>query len=264
MHVNNLEKLYWLGNAAKTRIVSEILHAAPGPDKVTVFDYGCGNGGDWARILADHPHIRLVGYEPDLRSWQAACDRLAGTGAELLTGNAIETLAIHADFIVSFSVFEHVVDKAAFLNHAQRLLAPDGLCYLNYDDGHFRNTLDLAQPGTWLPAARARVRTLISPVLAGFRQQGGYQQRVAADEADRLVADAGFCIDRVDYHNLLSLKDLSKSIPEESKEEYARWWLDIELQMNARFGFVLSQPLMGDKHVLWRQMVSRTLCLRHK
>ena len=56
--------MYWVGNIAKSRIIGEILDAHPATP-ITIFDYGCGDGGDWKRVLADRPDIRMVGYEPD-------------------------------------------------------------------------------------------------------------------------------------------------------------------------------------------------------
>jgi len=256
-------KLYWLGNVAKTRIVLEILEQSSGAAPVTIFDYGCGDGGDWPRILRDHPHLHLIAFEPGAAAFDKAVRRLAGYDAEILTGDAMPMLNISVDYIVSFSVFEHVVAPDLFLRHAKRILAPGGSFYLNYDDGHFRNVLNLAEPTTWLPALRARLRTLISPWLAGMGSETGYQQRVVAAVADQLVLERGFVIERVDYHNLLSLKELAKTIPDVQQEAFSRWWLDVELALNEQFCHQLDGECFGDHMNLSRQMVSRTLYLRH-
>lgn len=257
-------KLYWLGNVAKTRIVLEVLEKSSGTAPITIFDYGCGDGGDWPSILRDHPRLRLVAFEPGADSFGKAVKRLAGCDAEILTGDAMSTLDISADYIVSFSVFEHVVDPDLFLRHAKRILAPGGCFYLNYDDGHFRNVLNLAEPGTWLPALRARLRTLVSPALAGMGREADYQQRVDAAVADRRVFEHGFAIERVDYHNLLSLKELVKTIPDSQREMFSRWWLEVELALNRQFRYRLDDERYGDHVNLSRQMLSRTLCLRHR
>lgn len=257
------ERLYWLGNVAKTRIISELLAHCQGPELVTVFDYGCGDGGDWPRILGDNPHLRLVAFEPGAAAYRKACERLRGFNAKILTRDAMDSLDLQAEYIVSFSVFEHVVDQVHFLQNAKRVLAPGGLFYLNYDDGHFRNLLDLADSATWLPALRARLRTLVSPLLAAFHRETGFQRRVVAAAVDHLVAESGFRIERVDYHNLLSLKDLAKSVPESLREDYARWWLATELSLNDQFAIALEESHFGDSINLWGQMVSRTLSLRH-
>jgi SAM-dependent methyltransferase len=256
-------RLYWVGNIAKTRIIDDILAAHPASAPLTIFDYGCGAGGDWNRILSDHAHIRLVGYEPHEPSAARARQSLRGLSAEIFTADAIQTLALAADYIVSFSVFEHVVDRRQFLAHAKRLLAPAGVFYLNYDDGHFRNRLDVAQIDTWLPALRSFARTLASGPAAAMARNSKYQRRVAARDADSLVAEAGFRTMRIDYHNLINLKGLAKTMPEHLQEEYARWWLAAEQELNARFRFDLARSSYGDTVNLWQQMVSRTLILRH-
>jgi SAM-dependent methyltransferase len=256
-------RLYWVGNIAKTRIIDDILAAHPASAPMTIFDYGCGDGGDWNRILSDYAHIRLVGYEPHEPSAARSRASLRGLSAEIFTADTIQTLALAADYIVSFSVFEHVVDRRQFLAHAKRLLAPAGVFYLNYDDGHFRNRLDVAQIDTWLPALRSFARTLASGPAAAMGRPSKYQRRVAASKADSLVVEAGFCIERSDYHNLIDLKELAKTMPEDQREAYARWWLAAELELNARFRFDLARPRYGDTANLWQQMVTRTLTLRH-
>lgn len=257
------QRLYWLGNAAKSRVIADILASKSGTGPVTVFDYGCGDGGDWPAILADHPWLRLVGYEPYGPSCQKARERLRDYSADILGGQDVDTLAVKADYIVSFSVFEHVVDRTGFLHHAKRILAPDGVFYLNYDDGHFRNLLDVSRPATWLPALRAWGRTMVSRPFAAFGFSSHYQQRVDATEADALVAESGFRIERVDYHNLVCLKDLAKAMPDDLQQSYAQWWLDAEKYLNEHFHVRLPEKRYDDNSNLWQQMLSRTLCLRH-
>lgn len=256
-------RLYWLGNAAKSRVIDEILASNPGSKPVTVFDYGCGDGGDWPAILADHPWLRLIGYEPYGPSRQKASQRLRDYSATILEDENIDTLVVKADYIVSFSVFEHVVHRAEFLRHAKRILVPDGVFYLNYDDGHFRNWLDISRPASWTPAMRAWARTVISRPLAAIGYSSHYQQRVEAETVDALVAEAGFRIERVDYHNLICLKELAKTIPESLRQHYAAWWLHAEKHLNEQFHVRLSEKRYGDNSNLWQQMTSRTLCLRH-
>jgi len=179
----------------------------------------------------------------------------------LTTSNEIEALQCEANFIVSFSVFEHVVDRKQFLAHAKRNLSRDGVFFLNYDDGHFRNSLNLAEPNTWPDAVRSFVRTTISRPLAALGYMSRFQRRVCAIDADLLVANAGFKNIGTDYHNLTCLKDFSKSVPSDHSQEFADWWLETELVLNQRFKFELSEIKFGDNANLWRHMPTRTLRL---
>lgn len=254
------DRLYWYGNAAKIEIIDEILAASAGR-AVTVFDYGCGDAGDWPQILRDHPNLRLIGYEPGPNAAKAS-ERLKGLDAKIYTGNDIETLEGPADYIVSFSVFEHVYDRPAYLRHAKRVLAPGGTFMLNYDDGHFRNVIDLARLREAIPEVRSRAHNVLQPLLGAIGARGNYQRRVARRDADALIANAGFRVAREAYHNVRSLKLLARGISEEKRQEYSRFWVDIEKQLNRRF-LDRGKESMGDDANLWREMMSRTLWLRH-
>ena len=254
-------RLYWYGNAAKIEIIDEILTAANGR-AVAVFDYGCGDAGDWPQILRDHPNVRMFGYEPGPNA-RVAAERLQGLDARIYSGNEIETLEGPADYIVSFSVFEHVYDRPAYLRHAKRVLAPGGTFMLNYDDGHFRNVVDLARLREAIPEVRSRMHNVLQPVLGAVGMRGNYQRRVARKEADALIAAAGFHVDREAYHNVRSLKLLARGIAEEKRQEFARFWVGIEQELNRRF-LDRGRETMGDDANLWREMMSRTLWLRHR
>jgi len=257
------QRLYWLGNVAKSRVIDDILQNRELNKTITIFDYGCGDGGDWPTILQDYSHLRLVGYEPYIPSYKKALARLRGHKAIIHTGKELEVLDLQADFIVSFSVFEHVVQRSAFLSYAKRNLAPEGTFFLNYDDGHFRNLLDISQPTSWLPALQSYLRTIVSPVMAAVGLQSHYQRRVVACEVDTLVREVGFSVERIDYHNLLCFKQFFKSLPEVIQQQYVKWWLDNEKHMNTHFLVQASKYVYGDPVNLWQHMVSRTLCLRH-
>jgi SAM-dependent methyltransferase len=258
----SISRHYWQGNAAKSRVISDLLHRISGRE-VVVFDYGCGGAGDWPQILADNPNLRLYGYEPHSPSFRIAVDRLKGLRAEIFTGDCITSLSFKADYIVSFSVFEHVFDRRAFLAHASRLLASDGLFYLNYDDGHFRNLIDLAESSTWWGAVRVRLHNLLAVPLANLGKVSRFQQRVTSQDVIQLTGDAGFVIDDFEYHNFYGFKELFKVIDPKLQSEFSRFWIDIELELNSRFRSEMASVKNGDRVNLWSQMVSRTMWLRH-
>ena len=255
-----MQRYYWYGNVAKSRAILEIVSQSD--RKLLVFDYGCGGGGDWPAILRDFPNISLVGYEPDAALFRRAKDALAGTGATLYTGAAIETLAIQANYVVSFSVFEHVFDRRAYLQHARRCLAPKGTFYLNYDDGHFRNLLDLNDPSQWKRVLRVWIHNRLAKVLP-HRLLDKYQSRVRRQDADRMVAEAGFMIMDERYENLESMKALIKTVRPEKYDSFTSLWLDLERQLNEHF-LCNGPEKHGDTANLWHYMGTRTLVLQHR
>jgi SAM-dependent methyltransferase len=256
---DSTRKIYWYGNVAKMQTVDTILQ----DDRaLTIFDYGCGDAGDWPTILAEHPQLKLIGYEPFAPSYQKAVRRLAGMNADLLTGSELKDRNFKADVIVSFSVFEHVFARKEYLRQAKEHLAADGVFYLNYDDGHFRNLLDLNSAATWPGNVRTWLHNLFAPTLAKVGHIATYQRRVAAREAEDLVIESGFRILHSEYNNLVSLKVLSKTIRPEKQQEFSRFWIRVEEELNNRF-LSRERPYLGDDANLWREMPSRTFTLRH-
>ena len=253
-----IETLYWFGNSAKVRIIRDILRTNP---NAHVFDYGAGRGGDWDKILAANPGLKLTCYEPDDASFADLEKKLSGKAA-LYTGGSIDTLAINADYIVSFSVFEHVADRTAYLRHAKRCLAANGEFHLNYEDGHFRQFLNLSAALTWPGALVEHTRNLLAPLWLKLGKYGLYQKRVTPAAMTLLLQETGLTIASERYENLASLKTLAKTIAPEQKAAFATFWIEAEDALNSRFKTSTS-PMNGDSTNLWREMPSRTLCLKH-
>ena len=263
MNVMNMQQqnLYWLGNSAKTKIIRDILRKTQNDNKeVIIFDYGCGSGGDWLSILDNHPNIKLFGYEPSGKSFELAKQRLDGFDAQLMTGDSLEQITFKADFIVSFSVLEHVYDKVRYLSIAKKVLVDNGLFYLNYDDGHFRNYLDLNQPN--LSQIREWISNLLAQPLASLGKYSLFQQRVERRTIDELVNEFGFSAVEIFYSNLRSFKSLCKTLPEDKQEDFSYMWLEIEDTLNTKFRLE-GTIYLGDTTNLWSEMGSRTLVLRH-
>lgn len=231
----------WYGNAAKMRAIRAI--TADRRSKV-IFDYGAGRGRGWVKTLAAHPEITLVCYEP---SASAKALRTALPSVAVHSGN-IAAVEGQADVVVSFSVLEHVYDRASYLHHARRLLKPGGRFFLNYDDGHFRS------PGSFAE----RLRNMVAPALPRLGLINHYQSRVRRADADHLVREAGFAVVSDRYENLSSLKRLAPFVPLADRETFAVEWLTTEDRMNAEI--TGHGPMhRGDTALLWRQMASRTL-----
>ncbi|MEN9207942.1 MAG: methyltransferase domain-containing protein [Gloeomargarita sp. GMQP_bins_120] len=253
---------YWWGNSAKSWVLQDLLGRLRPDRPSVVLDYGCGDGGYWPQILRDYPCIQWWGFEPHPQRRRLAQERLAGLPARLLERSELEQVAINADFIVSFSVLEHVYDRRRYLQIAKRQLAPQGIFYLNYDDGHFRALLDVHQPRTWLPACKVALHNWLAPFLARLGYVAPFQQRVIQAEIDQLLREVGWQIQAVFYSNLECLKHLSKTLPQAQKDRFMQVWLALEKTLNDEFQH--PGPIWGgDSTNLWTVMPSRTLVLTH-
>jgi SAM-dependent methyltransferase len=253
---------YWWGNAAKSQVIAQILGKIRDDRSCIVFDYGCGDGGYWPQILRDYPQIIWWGFEPQTHRRQQAQQRLAGLTAQVVDWAELQTTRINADFIVSFSVLEHVYDRRQYLEMAQKQLAPQGVFYLNYDDGHFRPRLDLGQPKTWLSPLKVALHNWVAPLLARWGYIAPFQQRVIQGEIDHLIQALGWQVEGVFYSNLECLKSFIKTLPDEQKSAFTQVWLDLEQTLNQQFAH-LGAVHLGDPSNLWTVLPSRTLVLTH-
>jgi SAM-dependent methyltransferase len=250
--------VYWYGNCAKYRTVRKLILEPRSSVPTRVFDYGCGDGGDWPRILRDYSNIALIGYEPDPTRAAAARERLRGTRAEIVTGTDPPCEPLGADVIVSFSVLEHVVDRPAYLATAMKHLARAGRFVLNYDDGHFRNDLRLETPSQWAEPLRAAARHLAAPIRARAGRHGSYVRSIPYRDVDELVRTAGFVVLEDRLENLSDFKALAKRVPPAGQKAFMQLWLSTEDALNRDLGAVVDG---NDVPVLWDRMGSRTLVL---
>lgn len=227
-----------------------------------MLDFGCGTGGDWPQILRDHPNLEFLGWDPHEASLAEARNKLTGLpNVTVLSRPDLEGSGWVADFIVSFSVFEHVYDRAGYLDTARRHLAPEGVMYLNYDDGHFRTLVDLHQPlRTWRSPATTEVRNRLARVLPHIGRQDLYQGRVARSEITSLLAKARLHEIGDFYSNLDAMKGLFKLVPPDRRQSFGAMWLDLERRLNDEFRSEGSE-FAGDVVNLWSRMGSRTVLL---
>ena len=191
----------------------------------------------------------------------SAKTRLKGLNAELFTGNELQNLTLKAHFVVSFSVLEHVFDRRSYLLTAKNHLAEKGIFYLNYDDGHFRNFLDLNAPRLWPSQCKKWLHNLLTKRLAQAGKISQFQMRVDRTTIEKLIAETGFRVLRAFYSNLSSLKGLYKTIPDQNRQDFSRLWLTLENELNAKFLTESEHRKLGDTANLWQFMGSRTLVL---
>ncbi len=173
---------------------------------------------------------------------------------------------IGIDYIVSFSVFEHVFDRVGYLAECSRVLAGDGRIFLNYDDGHFRFNFAINQGVPILQnlmQGREVISNLIRPVAARAWLVRFYQARVTEAIIDKLVRRADLRIVSKRFANLVSMKRLAKMIEANSVEAFHETWLRLEDELNHAVTFCPSSA-MGHKDARWLEMPSCTLILGKK
>lgn len=251
---------YWHGNSAKTTVLNHVVDMlADGP--VSVFDFGCGSGGDWPSVLADHPTLHLRYWDPHGASLDEAKRRLSGAGNAELANSSDQFLV---DVVVSFSVFEHVVDRLGYLNTVDRVLRPGGTAFVNYDDGHFRTNIDLHQsPKSWRIALKEEARNRLSPLSRRVvRLHHRFQRRVTDHEMTALLASTNLELVRDFYSNVVAFKGLFKTMPPELQDQFVDFWVDVEQRLNNEFR--VADNYMGSRCNLWRMLPARTLVLRKK
>lgn len=99
-------------------------------------DYGCGNGG-LVRHLRRHGVADAVGFD---RGWIVGQSRRFGI--PILTEQDLPSYYGEFDVVTMLEVIEHVLDPVAVLQHARRLLRPNGILYLTTGNARpFRDRL---------------------------------------------------------------------------------------------------------------------------
>ncbi len=209
-----------VGNTAKLYCLQLIERAAAEADgDFRVVDLGCGTGSNFVELLRRRPNVAYVGVEPSHAA--AAEARRLLPEAAIVTAPAYDVRVEPADAVVSFSVLEHVVQRARYLEAARANLRPGGRVYLNYDSGHFVADADL----------RERAKAIASQVLARVGSESRYRARVREDEFRSLAGGAGLKVADDKVFNT-DLKRLYPLVPEPRRAEFMERWLAYELELN--------------------------------
>ncbi len=209
--VGNTAKLYCL------RLIDRAAEEAEGEFRIV--DLGCGTGANFVELLSRRPNVAYVGVEPSQTA--AAEARRLLPGAQIIAAPAYDVRVEPAHAVVSFSVLEHVVQRARYFAALRANLREDGRVYLNYDSGHFVADVDL----------RERAKALASQALARVGSESRYRARVREDECRSLAAAAGLRIAEDKVFNT-DLKRLHPLVPEARRAEFMERWLAYELELN--------------------------------
>lgn len=209
------------GNAAKLyclRLLDEAAARADG--EFRILDLGCGDGGDFVELLRRRENVAYVGVEPSQRAAAAAARALPS--AHIVNAPAYDIRDEAADVVVSFSVLEHVVDRARYFDAVVANLAPGGRVYVNYDSGHFYNDANASE----------RVRAIVGSVLARAGDESHYRALVTDSELEALLARSGLRIlDDKGFNT--ELKVAWRFVPDEQRDAFLESWLAFEIELNA-------------------------------
>ncbi len=208
--------IYERGNAAKQWILEE-LDRRFASKQARILDLGCGDGSKWPTFLSAHPSIHVIGIDID----RAAIERGAKHAQlELRVLDAQKPLQETFDAVIAFSAIEHVVDRVAFLKTVWSALAPGGVAYLNYDDGHFRSS-------DW----KERLMVPVSQLLARVGIEGPYMKHVDDATFRRQAEAQGFRVVALRKHNLHPLKGFMRG----ASDEIIRAWVDFEEKLGTLY-----------------------------
>jgi trans-aconitate methyltransferase len=209
-----------VGNTAKLYCLQLIDRAAAETTgEFRIVDLGCGTGSNFVELLRRRPNVVYVGVEPSRRAAEEA--RRLLPRAEIITAPAYEVRVGPAHAVVSFSVLEHVVQRARYLEAVSANLRPDGRVYINYDSGHFVADADL----------RERAKAIASQALARLGSESRYRAPVREEELRSLTDAAGLRIVDEKIFNT-DLKRLYPLVPPEQADAYMERWLAFELELN--------------------------------
>lgn len=236
------------GNAAKLYCLNWIENYVRGKTSVTILDLGCGRALNFVKLLQKYPQVRYVGIEPSPLDCEKARQNMAGLNATITNGYAYDVygklVEEQFDLVVSFSVFEHVYRRLAYLRAAKDCLKPDGFFIINYDAGHFVQPVNLKE----------RAKNVIGPIMARLGQERYYQAFVPEADFQRMVAQLDLKVIEARSFNT-RLKGIYKLIPTDQRPEYMQKWLEFEDWLNN-----LHVPYQDEQAHTW---FTRNFILKH-
>jgi 2-polyprenyl-3-methyl-5-hydroxy-6-metoxy-1,4-benzoquinol methylase len=218
--------LWTVGNTAKLHTLNRIAEAASQTTEcLTIIDLGCGEGKNFIRLMQHFPHLHYVGIEPSTADCAAARANLPVDRTTIIQGYAYEGIRHqlpqpHYDFVVSFSVLEHVYRREDYFRFIAACLKPNGRAFINYDAGHFVQ-----------PTLRERLKNIVGPILARLGDESRYQAFVHEADVQRWIRAAGLTIvDNAMFNT--RLKGVYKTLPEAQRAAFMPRWLELELWLN--------------------------------
>ena len=223
----------------------------------SVTDLGGGKGDRWVSILSKFPNLNLTFFEPDKTELRIAKTKIKGKNVIFL--NSTKNIENESqDLVYSFAVLEHVWDKQFFFNEIARLLKKDGVAYISYDDGHFRNYL--YRDRSYSFQCRNFMKTKLHKFWQLMRWYSKYQYPVNPEELLTIVNSAKLSIFDDYYSSIDNFKNfkITEKLDLFRENSGTVYGLEKDLNIEYQKHFTLNQRI-GMHGPLWKVMGTRTI-----
>ena len=257
------QKLYWFGNVAKFEIANRIgAFASSSSKSIEIVDLGAGSGGDWDKIVSDNPRVTVHLWEPHDEYYEGLKSRFNGI-SRIHVHKDIDNFTSKFDLGTSLSVLEHVKNPSDHLSSIKRLLKPNGLFFMNFDDGHFRK--QFAPKGILelrLTAAEF-YRSTISRIIPRLVPTNIFQKRVSQSKLFELIAKSELEIEEIFFNHIGPLKSFVKRSGTDAIDlETMIKWGEFEEILSKSYTSTTSNDIAIS--VLWKLFSTRTFVLSKK
>jgi ubiquinone/menaquinone biosynthesis C-methylase UbiE len=223
----------------------------------SVADLGGGKGDRWVTVLSKFPNLNLIFFEPDKSELRIAKTKINGKNV-LFFDSTKDIKNESQDIVYSFAVLEHVWDKQMFFNEIARILKKDGVAYISYDDGHFRNYL--YRDKSYSFQCRNFLKTKLHKLWQLTGSYSKYQYPVNAADLLTIVNSVGLSIIDDYYSNIDNFKNFKVFEKLDLFRENSGTVYDLEKELNIEYQkyFTLNQRV-GMHGPLWKVMGTRTI-----
>jgi ubiquinone/menaquinone biosynthesis C-methylase UbiE len=223
----------------------------------SVTDLGGGKGDRWVSVLSKFSNLNLTFFEPDKSELAIAKTRIKGKNVVFFDSTKnIENNS--QDIVYSFAVLEHVWDKQMFFNEIARILKKDGVAYISYDDGHFRNYL--YKDKSYLFQCRNFLKTKLHKLWQLLGMYSKYQYPVNPADLLTIVNSVNLRIIDEYYSSIDNFKNFKviEKFDLFREKNGAVYNLEKELNIEYQKNFTLNQRI-GVHGPLWKVMGTRTI-----
>jgi ubiquinone/menaquinone biosynthesis C-methylase UbiE len=223
----------------------------------SVSDLGGGKGDRWVSVLQKFPNLSLTFSEPDKSELGIAKTKIKGKNV-IFFDSTKNIQNESQDIVFSFAVLEHVWDKQMFFSEIARILKKDGVAYISYDDGHFRNYL--YRDKSYSFQCRNFIKTKLHKLWKVFRLYSKYQYPVNPAELLAIVNSVKLGIIDDYYSSIDNFKNFKVTEKLDLFRENNETVYDLEKELNVEYQkyFTLNQRI-GMHGPLWKVMGTRTI-----